>query len=101
MSCVLYNISKIGHIGIYWYYTRNLQFRTETRMEDENLSKQVSEKWWLFIILISSTGLLNSLLIIFSLNTELSSKNKQLKGSGTGTSFMNKFRQISEFRVCI
>jgi len=99
LSCLFFNLSKMAYVECFWYYNQNMSFRADTNVEDNQLIIENYQRWWILIIIISVFGFLNSLSIIIALKSTVSNKIKLLKSSGNSVKFMNKFRQIPEYRI--
>eukprot|EP00833_Pecoramyces_ruminatium_P011732 jgi/Orpsp1_1/1185764/evm.model.c7180000095126.1 len=105
VTCILYNITKV--IGIIHQFSP-----IDLRILDENRNKvkdieNFRIKWWEIVFFMQLASCLYDLSVIYSLKNCLFNKLKEYKNNNmnnnthSGNSFMNKFKQISEFRIIL
>jgi len=98
-SCILYNITKLMTIVVYFYHGKNLKFKEDSGSSDANFFNSIMKYWWIIVIFISIFGLINDICVIYALQTEVFNKIRTL--NGRTKSFVEMFKQISELRIII
>jgi len=99
ISCILYNITKLMTIVIYFHFGKNMKFKEDTGVEDVKYFNSIMRYWWVMVIIISIFCLINDICVIYALQTEVFNKIKTLNGRTKG--FVEMFKQVSELRIII
>jgi len=100
VTIAFYNLVKIANM-----YANFMDLPFDLRLTDDegNLVKDIAiykMKWWSIVCVMQFASLLYDLSVIFSLKTLLFNKLKEYKTFSDNT-FLNKFKQISEFRIIL
>ncbi|ORX79879.1 hypothetical protein BCR32DRAFT_269170 [Anaeromyces robustus] len=100
VSCIIYNITKLFTIMIYIYHGKDFEFSQKSedgRARDNIILDKILMQWWIIVILNFFFGVINDACIIYALKTEVFDKLKTFNKRSYG--FIEKFKQISEFRI--
>ncbi|OUM70476.1 hypothetical protein PIROE2DRAFT_56779 [Piromyces sp. E2] len=100
VTLIIYNLVKVANICVNFMV---LPFDLRLKDEEGNLVKDIAlykMKWWTIVSVMQVASLLYDLSIIFSLKTLLFNKLKEYRTFSDNT-FLNKFKQISEFRIIL
>ncbi|ORX47604.1 hypothetical protein BCR36DRAFT_355631 [Piromyces finnis] len=100
VTVIIYNLVKCLNM-----YCNFMDLPFDLRLQDEegNLVKDIARfkiHWWSIVSIMQVASFLYDLSVIFALKKCLFNKLEQYQGF-SGNTFLNKFKQVSEFRIII
>jgi len=95
--CILYNMVKVMHIVVNFKYAPS-HFKIDESGSNQEILKHKTA-WWAITTLLQCVSILYDISVIIALKNTLFDKLEGLKNKANN--FLEKFKQISEFRIFV